>query len=131
MQAGQTCLLQVTVSERSSKKYCLRFWSNWKISRRILICSLGNSSQIFGKFYKGKVSSLIKFEWIGWRRLALHNWISLSPMLRTLFLIQVSWKEIGRKFWENRCINWIFEYEIRSGSGRIWSFLNKGSMWAL
>ena len=52
-------------------------------------------------------------------------------MLRIEFLTQMSLKDSGKIFWEKHCMNWILEKVIRSGSGRILSFLKRGSVWEL
>ena len=62
IQAGQRSRLQTATEERSFMKKVLNFASKSDIFRIILICSDGNDSQIFGKLYKGKESSLAKLE---------------------------------------------------------------------
>ena len=47
------------------------------------------------------------------------------------FLTQVLSNDIGRNFWENCCMNCSLLNVIRSGSGKIWSFLKRGSVWDL
>ena len=70
------------------------------------------------------MSRLAKLEWTGWS----WSWFLSCMSFLMLLSTQVSSKEAGSNFCLKRCINWIFVNEIRSGRGKIPSFLNKGSV---
>ena len=130
-QAGQSSRLHTTISDRSSMKYFFNFESNTEVLRVNFNCSSGKICQIFGKSYSGSKSRLARVVPIIWNWSALRNWISFSPIFLIAFLTQTSSNDSGRNFCVKRCMNCNLLKVMRSGSGKIWSFLKSGSVWEL
>ena len=126
-QEGQRSLLQMTVDDKFFKKYFLSSELNSGLLRIIFMFSSEKSSQVLGKLIKGCLSEEESLEkGICKRSLFLRTWRCRSPLLSSL-VDHVLMKDDGKKPCLKRCINCKLKKVIRSGKGRIDSFLNKGS----